>query len=40
MTTMTEALRIAPIDYPFPEKPAILSAERSKQCHANCALLH
>jgi quinolinate synthase len=27
---MTDALRIAPIDYPFPEKPAILSAERSK----------
>lgn len=30
MTTMTEALRIAPIDYPFPEKPAMLSAERSE----------
>ena len=30
MTTMTDALRIAPIDYPFPEKSAILSAERSK----------
>ena len=27
---MTDALRIAPIDYPFPEKPAILSAERSE----------
>jgi quinolinate synthase len=30
MTTMTDALRIAPIDYPFPEKPSILSAERSE----------
>lgn len=29
MTIMTDALRIAPIDYPFPEKPAMLSAERS-----------
>jgi quinolinate synthase len=27
---MTDALRIAPIDYPFPEKPSILSAERSE----------
>ena len=27
---MTQALRVAPIDYPFPEKPAILSAERSE----------
>lgn len=26
---MTEVLRVAPIDYPFPEKPAALTAERS-----------
>jgi quinolinate synthase len=26
---MIEALRVAPIDYPFPEKPQVLSAERS-----------